>query len=67
MFNFPLCLSENFVDFFEEVQIFKQILQYTVLIEGISTIFIDLFPTYLIPRKVHSVLESEFSTIYYGV
>jgi hypothetical protein len=35
---------------------FKQIHQYTVLIQGISTIFTDQLATYYAFRKVHSVL-----------
>jgi hypothetical protein len=48
-------------------KIFKQIHQYTVLIQGISTIFIDQLPTYHAFRKVHSSLASEFSTVYHVV
>jgi hypothetical protein len=48
-------------------KIFKQIHQYTVLIQGISTIFIDQLPTYHAFRKVHCILASGFSTIYHAV
>lgn len=38
-----------------------------VLIQGISTIFTDQMPTFHVFRKVHSVLESEFLTVYHLV
>jgi hypothetical protein len=38
--------------------------QYTVLIEGTSTICIDQMQTYLVLKKVHFVLASKFSTLY---
>jgi hypothetical protein len=41
-----------------------QIHQHTVLIQGISAIFIDQLPTCLVFRKAHSILASEFSTVY---
>jgi hypothetical protein len=46
---------------------FKKIHQYTVLIQGISTFFIDQLPTYHAFGKVHSILASEFSTVYHTV
>jgi hypothetical protein len=48
-------------------KIFKQIHQYTVLIQGISNIIIDQLPTYHAFGKLHSVLASEFSTVYHIV
>jgi hypothetical protein len=44
-------------------KIFQQIHVYTLLIEGMITIFIDPIPTYLVFKKVHFML-SEFSTFY---
>jgi hypothetical protein len=46
---------------------FEKIYQYTVLMQGISTIFIDHLPTYHAFRKVRSVLVSEFWTVYHEV
>jgi len=40
----------------------KQIHLYTILMHGISTIFIDWMPTYLVFKKVHFMLASTFST-----
>jgi hypothetical protein len=37
------------------------------IIQGISTIFVDQLPTYHAFRKVHSILVSEFSIVYYSV
>jgi hypothetical protein len=50
----------SLMNFFVNNQTSKQIRQYTVLIQGISTIFIDQLPTYLVFRKVLSILTSEF-------
>jgi len=36
---------------------------YTILIQGMSTIFTDQMPAYLVFRKVHSVIASTFSTV----
>jgi len=44
-------------------KIFKQIHGYTILIQGISTIFINQMLTYLVFKKVHCRLASEFSTV----
>jgi hypothetical protein len=40
---------------------------YTILIEGTSTILIDQMPTYLVLKKAHFMLASEFSRIYHVV
>jgi hypothetical protein len=40
-----------------------QIHLYTILIQVISTIFIDQISTYLVFKKVRSMLASKFSTI----
>jgi len=40
---------------------------YTLIIQGISTIFIDQMPNYLVFKKVHFMLETKFSTIYHAV
>jgi len=45
-------------------KLFKQIRLYTILIQGISTILIDQISTYLVFKKVHSLLASKFSTVY---
>jgi len=41
----------------------KQINLYTILIQGISIIFIDQMTTYLVFKKAHSLLASKFSTV----
>jgi hypothetical protein len=46
---------------------FKQIFLYTILMQGISSIFIDQMPTYLVLKNVHFMLESKFSTAYHIV
>jgi hypothetical protein len=43
---------------------FKQINLYTVLIQGISIFFIDQSPASHDFRQVHSMVASEFSTVY---
>jgi len=42
---------------------FKQIHQYITLIQGISITFTDQMPTYLVFKKVHSMLVEKFSTV----
>jgi len=37
----------------------------TILIQGISRIFLDQMPTYLVFKKVHSMLAYKFSTVYH--
>jgi len=44
---------------------FKQIDLSTKFIQGISIIFIDQMPTYLVFKKVHSILASNYSTVYH--
>jgi len=46
-------------------KIFRQIHQSTVLKQGIRTIFIDQLSTYLVFRRVHSNLVTEYSTVYH--
>jgi len=48
-------------------EIFKQIHLYTMLIQGLSITFIDQMPTYLVFKKVHSMLAQKVSTIYHLV
>jgi len=38
-----------------------------LILQGISIIFIDQMPTYLVFKKVHSVLASNYSTVYHIV
>jgi hypothetical protein len=57
----------SLMNFFVNNQENFQIHQYTVLIQGINTIFIDQLPTYHAFRKVHSILASEFSIVYHIV
>jgi len=49
------------------LNIFKQILLYTVLVQGISTIITDQMPALHFLRKVHHVLASEFSIVHHIV
>jgi hypothetical protein len=46
-------------------KIFRQTHQYTTLIREISTTFIGRLLTYLVFRKMHSILGSEFLTVYH--
>jgi hypothetical protein len=48
-------------------EIFKQINLYTLLIQGIRTTFTDQIPTFRVFSKAHSMLASEFSTVYQAV
>jgi len=47
--------------------IFEHIYLYTILIQGINTIFIDQIPVCLVLITVHSILASEYSTVYHVV
>ena len=41
-------------------ELFIQIHIYTILTQGISTVFIEQMPTYLVFKKVHSMLHKHF-------
>jgi hypothetical protein len=64
----PYLYILSFMNFFANNQeTFKQIGLYTILIQGTSTIFIDQMPTYLVFKKVHFMMASEFSSVYHVV
>jgi len=49
------------------LSIIAKIQLYKILIQEISTIFIDLMSTCIFPKKVHFMLASKFSTVYHLV
>jgi hypothetical protein len=55
------------MNFFVNNQEIFQTHQYTTLIREISTIFIGQLLTYLVFRKMHATLGSEFLTVYHVV
>jgi len=57
----------SFINFIINNHEIFQIHLYILLIPRISITFIDQMPTYLVFKKVHSMLAQKFSTVYHLV